>query len=168
MSNPKEPAVGTAFREFFEESINVVPSSQLLKNFGILSKQNNHIKFVCGNQVYYITNANIFTDPSFHNINGNVQNNNGLTNINLSQFSSNNIFNAVNFINTRGTELRNTNHSLGLYEMYQLIPIDLKDLRTQLGQYYNINNSLRGFRYNGLVVRGDLKKCIRNGLLNYF
>lgn len=131
---------------------------------GIVSKNNNHVKFICDDDVYYITNANIFTDPVFHTITGSV----GTKNINLSQFSKGNRFDAQNFINSRGIETRPVDHTRGLYEIERLVAIDLSDFRDKLKQYYQLNKTASGFKYNGLIVRGDLKKCIIKGLLNIF
>ena len=98
----------------------------------------------------------------FHSITGNVNN----KNINLSQYSNNGIFDVTNFIVNRGVEHRQSIN--GLYEMKYLAGIDLLDLQKQILQYSSIHGGLSGFKYNGLVVRGDLRECVYNGIFNIF
>lgn len=156
-----EKAIATAMREFFEETINANVPSYLLKTLGDISKKANHLKYVCGNQVYYLTNANIFADQNFHSVNGNTHNGYNLVSLNFSQFSNQNTFNAFQFINSRGEEKRQANN--GLYEIKYLVAINLKDFR----DYIKKNQNVKGLKYGNFVVRGDLKRCIINGLLDF-
>ena len=164
MRENNEKAVGAAFREFFEETINAKIGNNSTKTMATYSKDNgHHLKYVCNDQVYYIVNANIFSNSAF-NVNGDV---NG-TIINFNNFRNNSGgLDMPNFILNRPIEPRIPHK--GLYEVHKLIGIPIADIKHLLNEHIKNTGSASNFRILDYVVRGDLKNNIlRYGILDHF